>query len=327
VIGDSIAEAWPARRQPFSSPAAAHFWFEWRSSGTVLPALVGGVIIVGIGPLSWNARSDAGETLRLLMLALATPIGLAIPVGMAASKPTFWSEDLSVPAFTAVRPLSAEDIVATKVRVAAVSAALAWIVLLAFVAIWLSLWGNLYDVSRIAMQLWAFHGRSMAVVYGIAALIVTAAIFFTWRCLVSRLWTGLSGSRALFMASVVSIPLVAFVVLVFDASRLPSWVLKDPLRMSAVAWMLSFAVIAKYWLAARAWRRIGTRYVRQYLLAWCAGTACFVIVSVLFWRIVQIYVALDIYRFRSVVILLALLVMPLARVGLAPSSLARNRHR
>ena len=36
-----IAEAAPTRRRPFASPAAAHFWFEWRSSGMVLPALVG----------------------------------------------------------------------------------------------------------------------------------------------------------------------------------------------------------------------------------------------------------------------------------------------
>ena len=38
-------------RRPFSSPAAAQFWFEWRSAGAVLPALVGGVIVVAIGPL------------------------------------------------------------------------------------------------------------------------------------------------------------------------------------------------------------------------------------------------------------------------------------
>lgn len=327
LIGDWIAEAWPTRRRPFSSPAAAHFWFEWRSSGAVLPALVGGVIIVAIGPLSWIWRGDAGDTMRLLIGALAAPIALAVPVGMAASKPTFWSEDLSVPAFVAVCPLSADDFVATKVKVAAVSAALAWLVLLAFVTVWLSLWGNLDGASRIANQLSAFHGRSAAVVYGIAALIVTAAMFLTWRCLVSRLWTGLSGSRALFMASVVSVPLVALAALLFDARRLPGWLFEDPLRMSAVAWILSIAVTAKYWLAVRSWRRVGARYVRRYLLVWGAGTVCFVIVSVLFWQYARTFVALDNYQFQGVVILLALLAMPLGRVGLAPSSLARNRHR
>ena len=36
---------------------------------------------------------------------------------------------------------------------------------------------------------------------------------------------------------------------------------------------------------------------------------------------------LDVDRARTVVILLALLAVPLARVGLAPFWLARNRHR
>ena len=322
LIGDWIAEAWPTRRRPFSSPAAAHFWFEWRSSGAVLPALVGGVFIVAIGPLSWIWRGDAGDTLRLLIGALATPIVLAIPVGMAASKPTFWSEDLSVPAFVAVCPFSADAMVATKVKVAAVSAVLAWLVLLAFVTVWLLLWGNLDGASRIDNQLSAFYGRSAAVMCGI--LIVTSAMFLTWRCLVSRLWAGLSGNRALFMASVVSVPVVALVALLVDARRLPGWLLEDPLRMSAAAWILSIAVAAKYSLAAWSWRRVGARYVRRYLLVWCAGTVCFVIVSVLFWRIVRTWVARDIYQLPSIVILPALLAMPLARVGLAPSSLART---
>jgi hypothetical protein len=47
----------------------------------------------------------------------------------------------------------------------------------------------------------------------------------------------------------------------------------------------------------------------------------------LLWGVVRVYVALDIYRFQSLMILAALLAVPLGRVGLAPSCLARNRHR
>ena len=97
--------------------------------------------------------------------------------------------------------------------------------------------------------------------------------------------------------------------------------------MRAVVWILSIAVTAKYWLAARSWRRVAARYVRQYLLVWLAETACFVTAAVVLWQVMRIYITLDIYRFQSIVILLALLAMPLARLGLAPSSLARNRHR
>ena len=89
---------------------------------------------------------------RLLLGALATPIVLAVPVGMAFCKPTFWSEDLAVPAFVAVRPLSAEDLVAIKLKVAAVSAVLSWLCVLVFLAVWLSSWANLDSVSQFAIS-------------------------------------------------------------------------------------------------------------------------------------------------------------------------------
>jgi len=50
-------------------------------------------------------------------------------------------------------------------------------------------------------------------------------------------------------------------------------------------------------------------------------------VALLFWNVVRIYVALDIDRFLSLIILVSLLAIPLARVGYAPWSLAQNRHR
>jgi hypothetical protein len=141
------------------------------------------------------------------------------------------------------------------------------------------------------------------------------------------LWTGLSGSRPLFMTSIVSVPLLALGAVVFSANRLPGWLLEDPARMGAFAWILAIAVTAKFWLAARSWRRVAARYVRQYLLLWLAGTTCFVIVALDLWRTMRTSAALDIDPYQIAVILLPLLVMPLARIGLAPSSLTRNRHR
>ena len=82
--------------------------------------------------MSWLVRSNSEDSFRLLLAALAAPVVLAVPVGIAFSKPTFWSEDLGVPAFVAVRPLSSEDFVAIKVKVAAASAALTWLVVLVF---------------------------------------------------------------------------------------------------------------------------------------------------------------------------------------------------
>ena len=326
LIGQ-VADAWPHRRRGFASPAAAHFWYEWRCAGLALPVLVAGVLLIVVAPFSWLARRDAGDSFQLLMGTLAMPIVLAIPVGMAFSKPTLWSDDLSVPAFVAVRPLGADDLVAIKMRVAAVSAAIAWLLVLAFLGVWWSSWANLDDVSRLALQLWALHRHSVAAVGGIAALIVIAGMFLTWRFLVSRLWSGLSGNRTWFVASTVSIALVAIAAVVFDGDRLPGWMLEDPERVATAVWIAALAVIAKYWLAAYAWRRIAPRHVRQYLLVWLAGTACFVTLGMLFWGVARMYVPMDAYRVQSVLLLLALLAVPLGRIGLAPSCLARNRHR
>jgi len=317
----------PRHQTPFASPAAAQFWFEWRCSGLVLPVLVGGALVGVVAPLSWVSRGDASGSLQLLLGTLATPIVLAIPVGMAFARPTFWSEDLSLPAFVAIRPLTDEQIVAIKMKVAAASVAISWLLTICFVGLWLSLWGNVDSVSQLAIQWWAFHERSHVSVYGTVALILIAGVVLTWRFLVSRLWSGLSGSRLLFMASVMSAVLVVIAGMVFPADRLPGWMLADPARMARVVWLLSIAVVAKCGLAAYSWRRVSARHLRQYSLLWAAATTCVLALTMVLWGVVRIYVALDIHRFQALMILVAVLAVPLARVGLAPSRLARNRHR
>ena len=323
----SAAGVWPRHRMPFASPVAAQFWFEWRSSGLVLPMLVGSVLAAVIAPFSWFAREDAGGAFRLLVGTLATPIMLAIPVGMAFVRPTFWSEDLSLPPFVAIRPLSDEQIVAIKMKVAAASVAVSWLLVVCFVGVWLTLWANVDAISQLAIQWWAFHEHSVLSVYGTVFLILIAGVVLTWRSLVSRLWSGLSGSRPLFMASVMSALLVVVAGLAFAADRLPGWVLHDPARMAGVVWLMSIVVVAKCWLAAYSWRRVSARHLRQYVLVWGAATTCLLALAMLLWEVVRIYVALDVDRFQGFMILLALLAVPLGRIGLAPSCLARNRHR
>jgi hypothetical protein len=132
--------------------------------------------------------------------------------------------------------------------------------------------------------------------------------------------------RPVFMVSVVS--LVALVTsVVLDAGRFPNWLLRDPARLAFVIWVVVVAVVAKCSLAAYAWRGVSPRYLRTYLLIWLVGTASLVALGIVVWGIVRMYAPFDVDGLRSAVILVALLAVPLARVGLAPSSLARNRHR
>jgi len=149
----------------------------------------------------------------------------------------------------------------------------------------------------------------------------------TWQFMVSRLWSGLSGSRALFAASAASLALAALAFAVTDASRLPGWILEDAGRVTAVVWIGALAVTAKFSLAAYAWRRIAPRHVRRYLLVWLAGTACFVTLVVLLWSVARTYLPVDLHRLQIVLLLFAGLAVPLGRIGLAPWCVARNRHR
>lgn len=324
-LGAAIASAWPRRSAPFSNAAAAQFWFEWRTGGAVLPALVAGVIVVVIGPLSWGARHDGSETLRLLIGVFATPMALAVAVGIAASKTRFWSEDLSVPPFLAVRPLAAEDIVATKVKIAAASAAAAWAICAAFVVVWLSMWGNLEGLSHAGAFLEAVYGRTGRI--GVVALVVIAGMLLTWRFLVCRLSSGLLGNRRLFMISILSIPVVFALAMVFDETDVFDWITDDPARLSWVMRWIGAAVAVKCGFAAYVWRGIDSRYRRSYLLVWLSATAVFVLLAGAAVQLLEHAQApAGGYALRAMT-LSAVLIFPLGRIGLAPACLKRNRHR
>ena len=113
----------------------------------------------------------------------------------------------------------------------------------------------------------------------------------------------------------------------FDVGWLLEWVEHDSRRMGAVVSAVSIAVALKYCLAAYWWRRISGQYTRQYFLVWIGGTASVVLLALLLSRVARNYMAPDTHHLEALMVLLALLAVPLGRVGLAPSCLARNRHR
>ena len=213
-----------------------------------------------------------------------------------------------------------------KVQVAAASAVLSWVVVLLFLTVWLSSWANLDVVSQLAVQISAHHGHSSAAVSGIAVLVALAGTFLTWRFLVSRLLSGLSGMRPMFVSALVWSVIVVIASLVLDVSRLPGSLLEDPARVARAAWVAAVAVIAKYSIAAYAWRGVAPRFRRPFCV-WAAATTSFVALGLVVWGILA-----DVpgarrrprpHRRHPP----CFARVPLARVGFAPFWLARNRHR
>lgn len=330
---DAVVSEWiPARKDKvFRSPQAALFWFEWRRSGSVLPFLVGALLVLVIGPLSWLLRGNGESTQSLLLAVVIMPMMLALPVGKAFSKTDFWSRELSLPGFIAVRPLASVDMVAVKMKVAGASTAISWLLVLAFLSLWLSLWANTDSLAMVRGILWMVYSHRLYPQYAIAALGIIACILLTWRFLVGGLWLGLSGNSRVFAFSAVPyvlVPLFLLPAVLIANQSILTWIQDNTGRwLPLVVWVAAAAVVVKFWLAAFSWQKIHVKYLRQYLPVWLGGNACLIALSFLLGDLLGDFVPADTYRLRSLLILIALQIIPLARIGLAPSFLDKNRHR
>jgi hypothetical protein len=92
-------------------------------------------------------------------------------------------------------------------------------------------------------------------------------------------------------------------------------------------WIAAAAVVIKFWVAAFSWRNIKGEYVRRYLPIWIGCTACGIALAMLIGDLLGSALPADSYRVRNLLILLSLQFTPIARLGLAPAFLDKNRHR
>jgi len=329
--------AWPRRSHRdriFRSAQSAQFWFEWRRSGLVLPLLVGSLLALVIGPLSWYFRNDGTDSLRILVVIVVMPSILALATGKAFSRPDFWSSELSIPGFIAVRPQSTVEMVAIRIKVAGVSTVISWLLVLTFLGLWLPFWANLDSIAMVRGVLWEIHGHAVYPQYAIGALGIVGSMFLTWRFLIGGLWLGLSGNNRVFALSAIPyvvVPLLGLPALLvglrFQQSVL-DWIHDKVGPLTPILmWLAAVAVLAKLWLAAYSWRGIPARHVREYLAIWLGGTACLVVYAILLSGVLESLLPSDTYRLRNLVMFVALLIIPLGRIGLAPKFLDRNRHR
>jgi hypothetical protein len=343
AFAEWLTDVMPRRRAAFRDASSAHFWFEWRSSGMLLPVCVGALLIGVITPMSWVERNDPDGTVWILFWTLAAPMVLALPIGKGFAKPDFWTFNLALRPFVAVRPLSNGEMVVIKLKVAAWSAVMSWAFVLMFLAVWMPLGANLDAISMPRLGFWMAYDHAMYPQYIVAVLLLLSGMFLTWRFLVGGLWAGLSGNRNIFIApfAIWGLAILLEIVSVTVASNYDpefrAWVRHDPNRLlSILEWIVVLAVVAKFFLAVRTWRNVSPKRTGIFLLAWVGGTLCLVALAILLWchglldmelmAFCDIW-PLDVVRLRSLLILIALWIIPFARLGLAPTMLATNRHR
>ncbi len=312
----------PLRRVAFASPARAQFWFEWRRHGRTLPALVVMVLPFELA-LFWLARDAPALLLELLILVLLTPPLLASVIAATVSRANPMAPDShAMSPFVAMRPLSSADLIAAKLRMALWSTVATWLVVLIAVTLVLQWSGTWPMVQQRVSRLVEIVEMPRTIVFTL--LVLAALVAATWKQLVQSLCIGLSG-RDWIARSV----LVAVLVIIIFSGPVVQWIV-DHDSARAMLWNslpLILAVLVALKMLAAAW--VAARLTRSGVLSdgalvsgaatWVAGV--FALYGVLAWLVWGPLIP------QYVLVLLAILGMPLARVAAAPLALSLNRHR
>lgn len=311
----------PRHRERFSSPASAHAWFEWRRHGRSLPAWVA-ILLPFELVLLWVAGESTGLVVTILIAVLLTPPFMATFAATAASSSSANTGDsYGVTPFIATRPLTNAELIAAKLRMAIRSVSVTWLLVLLAMMIALTLSGTSGLLLERLRRLSEIVGAPRAVVA--VLLLVGGCIAATWTQLVQGLYVGLTGRASLINGSVVLVlgffflfgPFAEWIV---DSRRLGEVWSALPLIFTL---LVTVKMIAAVWVVVRLYRR---RLLSDRALVLGAGFWCvavFALYAVLVWLLGTPHIP------HYLMMLLAILAIPLARLSAAPLALAWNRHR
>lgn len=309
------------RSKPFASPAAAQVWYEWRHHGWNFPALVAIVVPVEL-LLFFTTGGAPGLVFLILTGVLITPPFLARAAGATVRRTTAGSDAHGIPPFLATRPLPSAALVSAKMKVTVASTALAWLFVAITTPIAMTLSGTwVLLVDRVANTATAIGGpRTLAIVVVLGAVLLLS----TWRQLVQSLYVGLTGREWLVKANVFGALFLVFLLVPFmkwawEHKRVLAWIWDAiPAILAMLVALKTFVAVAVYRALAR--RRVLTEGALVTSAAlWCGGVLALYGTAVWFWAtpILPHYV----------MAMMAILIVPLTRVSMAPLAFDWNRHR
>lgn len=313
---------WSAPRPPFSSPARAQWWYEWRHHGWVLPTWVGVVLPFELGLLFLAGRTHVFVLLTLIAVLCTPPLLASFVAASVRSTSPRDREAGSLPTFLSTRPMTSAALVAAKLGVATWSTAATWLLVLVAVPVALGLSGTWEIMLDVAGRVRSAVGLPRTVV--VCLLGLSLLVVATWRRLVSSLYVGLSGRAWLARASMgMSLALLG------AALPLAQWMDRSAgVRAgiwAAIPWVAAGLVALKMaaagWLAARLveTRLLSDRTLIVGAASWVA--AVLTLYAVLAWIVATPHMP------HYLLVLVSILVVPLVRLSAAPLALARNRHR
>ena len=317
------AGASTSAQRPFASAAHAQRWLEWRRHGRALPALVALVLPFVLALLFIPGMDTPGTVLEVLALALLVPPFMALLAGATVRKSSPDAVDAhALSPFIATRPMTTSRLVGVTLATTIRSTLVAWALVLVAIPLGVMLAGVWPVLKGILDHLAFLIGAARTAALG--ALLLALLMASTWKQLVQSLCIGLTGREWLVRLSVTAAVLaLVFVVPVWD------WVsARDDVQgllWSSVRWILAALVLLKMsaavWLAPRLYDR-GLLRDRTFVGGAALWTSA---VLALFAVLAWLADTPDLPRY--LLLLLAILLVPLARVSAAPLALAWNRHR
>jgi len=318
-----LADVLPRRRADFRSAARAQAWFEWQRHGRSLPVWVGILLPFELALLFVAGNDTPSLVAYTLAGVLLTPPFMAAFVAASVRTANGSAGDAyRMAPFTATRPLTSAALIAAKLRMAMWSTLAAWLLVLVAIPAALTLSGTWPVVVERAHALRDGIGAPRVAVVGLLGL--SGLIAWTWKQLVQTLYVGLSGRTWLIR----TITVVTMTVLIF-IEPIVQWIREsDDARVAlwnALPWILAVLAFSKTSIAA--W--IATRLHRSRVLsdrALVTGAAGWLVAVLALYGLFAWLFSTPLIP-RYVLVLVAVMAVPLARVSAAPLALAWNRHR
>ncbi len=318
-----LAEMLPRRPTRFASAARAQLWFEWRLHGRSLPVWVA-ILLPFEFAFLWIAGTNTPDLVAYTISGalLTPPFIAAFSVPRVRQSSPQLSDGYGLPPFVATRPLASAALIAAKLRMSVWSTLVTWLLVLAAIPVALTWSGTWPVVTGWAHELSDAIGTPRTVV--VALLGLAALVASTWKQLVQSLYVGLSGREWLLRSSTVLT--LTFLV---SVEPLVDWIRgNSDVRIAlwnALPWILAALAAAK--TAAAVW--VATRLLRGRLLGdrvLATGAACWLIAVLALYGLFAWLVSGPLIP-HYLLMLLAILAVPLARVSAAPLAFAWNRHR
>lgn len=311
------------RLSPFTSANRAQAWFEWRRHGWSLPAMVGLLLPFELGLLFVPVVVTPPFLYSTLLAVLLTPPVMAGFVAATLRKANPHVRDWSgLTPLDATRPFTTAAMVGAKLGAALWSTLAAWLLVSVAVPPALML-ADAWDIVIERLDTITAHiGLLRAMV--IALLVAVGLVASTWKRLVQSLCIGLAGRRWIATTS-------GFAALVFVMAAGPAieWIWGSTAAQRALweYWMWILAGLVAFKMVAAVW--VAVLLCRSRLLsdrALVIGAAGWV-VTVLALYGVLVWLTDTAFLPRYILALVAILLVPLARLSAAPLALAWNRHR